>query len=456
MNKETKISELKQRREDLIKDINVITHKALNLLFEDKQKEAEPLDKQRLEMQQKVDAIDKEINALENEKIDNTPGVPVNINKTVDTQNSDIISVNVGKHNKSDRKTHNKTEISESKEVTALLFLYQYVKIFESKQINRTKLIEFWKDLERAISLRLVDKTAEIKHIAETLKKFDYSKKQINEQKTFINQISKQLHKKRNYIYIINRYNTTIKSGEPTKEKVNAVIRLINKYVKERRVSRDQVTDILNNLEYFKTHDLNVNDKIIKSLNGLGTINSTDLKKATFKTFVVTDPIFIKTLGPEIEEPFYLMTYGAGGAGKSTYSVLLAKYFANNNRKVLFVPVEEKISQKLQDKFERLEAFHRNIAINQNFEKAEKSFSNYDIVVIDSITALNLTPENFEKLQKKHPKTSFVLIFQSIKTGNFRGDNGWEHLCDIKHKFEYGIITPEKSRFGGNQQTKIY
>ncbi len=162
-----------------------------------------------------------------------------------------------------------------------------------------------------------------------------------------------------------------------------------------------------------------------------------------------------KTIGEEVEFPFHMMIYGKGGGGKSTYSIGFAAYLSKSLiKKVLYIADEEKLSFKLKEKFDRLNANNRNLDIIPTFN--ETMFGKYDFVFIDSVTSTGIDPDKLKKLKELYPTTSFILVFQTTKEGNFRGSKEWEHEVDVVVKFENGMATVEKSRFGAKGLTKIW
>jgi len=69
-----------------------------------------------------------------------------------------------------------------------------------------------------------------------------------------------------------------------------------------------------------------------------------------------------------------------------------------------------------------------------------EDLSKYDFVFLDSITKLKLTPSDLAVLEANYPNISFISIFQVTKSGNFRGNNGFQHEVDVV------IEIPEKGK----------
>ncbi|RLD83446.1 MAG: hypothetical protein DRJ10_03470 [Bacteroidetes bacterium] len=155
--------------------------------------------------------------------------------------------------------------------------------------------------------------------------------------------------------------------------------------------------------------------------------------------------------------PFHLMFYGTGGSGKSTLTIQLAHYLADqHNMKVLFVAKEGGISQTAQDKFKRLNAYHKNIFISDGASASlSHQLKNFDVAVLDSINELNLSPDDIRSIIEKHPNLSTIQIFKATKEGKFLGQNDFQHLVQAQFKCEDGFCYPEKNRFGGNETIEI-
>jgi len=148
--------------------------------------------------------------------------------------------------------------------------------------------------------------------------------------------------------------------------------------------------------------------------------------------------------------PFNMMIYGKGGSGKSSYAIQLATYLSKNlDKRVLYVADEEKVGYLLNEKLERFNAHNNNLDVVNSIDESINKFSDYYFVIFDSATNIGLLPENFENFVSQFPRTSFVAILQATKEGTFRGSNSWEHLFDVKIRFENGKSFTEKSwRFG--------
>ena len=207
----------------------------------------------------------------------------------------------------------------------------------------------------------------------------------------------------------------------------------------------------------FELTKLNKKNKTTKKpdLSAFGAISSVDLQKMKFKTLPFTGD-WLKLIGkPSV--PFQIMFYGKAGSGKSTITIQFAHYLAaNHNMKVLFVAKEEGVSETIQGKFNRLKAYHPNIVIidSEKWQDYLKVFP-VDVVVLDSVNELNISPDDLRLLTKKYPQLSTVQIFKATKEGKFLGQNDYSHLVQAQFRCEDKKCHVEKNRFGGSQSIDI-
>jgi len=257
--------------------------------------------------------------------------------------------------------------------------------------------------------------------------------------------------------------------GNLTDAQENACNMVISAYSLKEKTHHDNI-HIVNELKrkglsgiselgemYFDNDDLEFVDdlkkKSVESLNiDKKVINSNTLKGVYFETIKFKDD-YLELIG-EPSNPFYLMIYGSPGSGKSTFTIKFQKYLASqHNFKVLFWAKEEGLSRTTQEKFERLEAFDKNIFIA---EELPKDLSNYDFLVIDSVNDAKISDEEVEKIQKDFPNLSLIMVFQTTKDGKFRGENTWEHLVDTVIQVSNGKAITGKNRFGAKGEVDIF
>jgi hypothetical protein len=191
--------------------------------------------------------------------------------------------------------------------------------------------------------------------------------------------------------------------------------------------------------------------KNIAGLSGFGIVSSQDLAKMSFKTLEFTGKYKDLIGNPTI--PFQIMVYGLPGSGKSTLGINLAKYLADGHQmKVLYLAKEEGISGTSQEKFIRLNAVHPNIDIT---EKMPETLNNYDVLVIDSVNEMNMTPDNIRSILANNPRLSTIQVFKATKEGKFLGQSDFAHLCQAEIRCLDGKAQAQKNRFGGNKEIEI-
>lgn len=134
---------------------------------------------------------------------------------------------------------------------------------------------------------------------------------------------------------------------------------------------------------------------------------------------------------------FSAMIFAKPKMGKSNLAIQWAGYLAKNHGTVLYVAKEEGIDNTLKDKLIAMGAAHPDL---DGSGYLPDDLSGYDFVFLDSITKLGLTPSDLSQLEARYPNISFISIFQVTKSGNFRGNNGFQHEVDVV------IEIPEKGK----------
>jgi len=124
----------------------------------------------------------------------------------------------------------------------------------------------------------------------------------------------------------------------------------------------------------------------------------------------------------------------------------------DHNFKVLYLAKEEGVSNTIQEKFKRLNAFHPNIYITADMPD---DLSYFDLLVIDSVNEMNMSPDDIRKIQLSYPNLSTWQIFKATKEGKFLGLSDFGHLCQAELVCSDGHCQAQKNRFGGNDFVKI-
>ena len=147
---------------------------------------------------------------------------------------------------------------------------------------------------------------------------------------------------------------------------------------------------------------------------------------------------------------FYAVLTGSPGQGKSTFSVQFANYYKKNHGRVLLMAAEQRgVNKPLQNLLKSYKAdFDIETAPQKyNTEKWIEVSKKYNLVIIDSATNLNLSPEQIEHVRTQAKDTGFLVILQSTKDGNYKGSTEWEHNCDIFMEAKEMKIYQKKSRY---------
>lgn len=192
-------------------------------------------------------------------------------------------------------------------------------------------------------------------------------------------------------------------------------------------------------------------DMALRGLLGLGglggvdgPISSTALATCNFRTIQLS-PQLRKLLG-EPEDPFKILIHGLPGSGKTTLAMRIAHSLAEYNQlRVLFVSAEEGVSYKAKKRIDQLELYSPNMYISAELPA---NLQPYDVVAIDSITTLGISPEELRDLYRSNPSVSFILVSQSTKSGTARGSLEYEHDADITIRCDVMVAHVVKNRFG--------
>lgn len=172
--------------------------------------------------------------------------------------------------------------------------------------------------------------------------------------------------------------------------------------------------------------------KVETNLNGVDRVpektilNSLDVVNLNFEKLGFTGK-WLELIGNP-SKGFSAMIFGKPKMGKSYLAVEFAGYLARNHGKVLYVAREEGIDDTLQEKLEDKNVAHPKLDVSNYLPD---DLSSYDFVFLDSVTKLGLSPTDLNKLDKDYPDISFIHIFQTTKTGNFRGNNEFQHDVDV-------------------------
>jgi hypothetical protein len=193
--------------------------------------------------------------------------------------------------------------------------------------------------------------------------------------------------------------------------------------------------------------------------NPIRKLSGKDIANMSFKSYKFI-PEWKELLG-EPSKPFIGMIYGDAKAGKSYFAMRLAQYLTMFGE-VAYFAVEEGLSGTTQQKIKATEADDIILEQAEKIEDVIEALENgrYSFAVIDSVSTLNMTPEDFKGLTCKFPNVSFLVILHSTKSNNFAGKKTWKHDVQfILEVIKTGLRTTKiecTGRFGVGEKTIEY
>lgn len=131
------------------------------------------------------------------------------------------------------------------------------------------------------------------------------------------------------------------------------------------------------------------------------------------------------------ERNLQLAIYGKPKNGKTVFSMQLANQLARHGT-VLYNLADQGFSLSTQ-KILKITGLNKNPNVYFSDGRtladleAKIQEGKYDFVFIDLINKYKLTPDEFDAFRKKHRDIGFILVFESTKDGNFKGDQAWTH-----------------------------
>jgi hypothetical protein len=198
-----------------------------------------------------------------------------------------------------------------------------------------------------------------------------------------------------------------------------------------------------------------VNDPRQASLFGKKPATSNRKPKTLSGIDYTYTPIQLGPYKPDFERLFsdtVVGIFGLPGHGKTTYLLKLAQYFATQGKKVLFVAREEYGRSEFDIKLKEHNIGHPNLTFNRVIDPEELKAA--DIVFLDSVNALGLNAKRIEEIYLEYPNKLWFLILQSIKSGNFRGSQEWEHVVSVFGEIQNRKLILRKNRLDPNNSAK--
>jgi predicted ATP-dependent serine protease len=128
------------------------------------------------------------------------------------------------------------------------------------------------------------------------------------------------------------------------------------------------------------------------------------------------------------------MIYGLPKNGKTSFVIQFVKKLTPI-APVLYDFAEQKLSATTQSLLKEHEADNINdlyVADITELEDLKKALDTgkFGFCVIDLIRDMNVESDEFKEVMDKYSDISFILVFSSTKTGNFKGANDWQHDID--------------------------
>lgn len=216
----------------------------------------------------------------------------------------------------------------------------------------------------------------------------------------------------------------------------------------------EEITTVAEAKKMFKAYGDNV--KPVKKKAGLGGTMSVSQAANSQFDLLGLDGAYEKMIG-EACRPTSFFIYGAGGSGKSTFTLQFAYYLAQKRNKVAYVAGEQYGTPVFSKMLKRL-----GITDLDTFVIAKDLVSidpkQYQVIVIDSKDSLGIDHLQFESLQKKYPQLSWAILSQATKDGGFTGSEKWRNLVDTMIYCENGTAKTgtDKNRWGGKGQIRVY
>lgn len=230
----------------------------------------------------------------------------------------------------------------------------------------------------------------------------------------------------------------------------NLKYKVINEYTNKQKLRADYIAkqeEIFNLKEEIESlqngydlEQLQYSNKIIKA---------DDFANIEFDLYKLDDD-FEKVFGHPCKY-FIAMLHGAKGSFKSSFALKFASYFAKKFGEVCYLSIEEGLSPSFQNKIKRYTEGNIYISEERLPSKIKNNISSqYDLIIIDSVSQGNFDLKDIEQIisKRKQNNTSFLLIFQQTKDGDYKGGAEFGHLVDIVLKAENGIIKVDgKNRY---------
>jgi hypothetical protein len=245
-----------------------------------------------------------------------------------------------------------------------------------------------------------------------------------------------------------------LKCETPTTDLEKSVVNSLTNYIKKGtcRISEQALNGIYQAVGETPTEKKGVKKNVVQNANVI--VNSLDFAEMEFETLPFTGD-FERLIGTPTAN-FVAMVFGSPGGGKTTLCLMLAEYLCNNHDKqAIFSTIEEGINHTFQAKLKRIKAAHKNLSIANHLPENLEPF---DVIILDSVNKFGFDSKKLHSLRQEYPEKIWIWIFQTTKNGLFKGEQEYEHDCDVVVKVLGGVATTEdqKNRFGGHDTLVVY
>ena len=194
-----------------------------------------------------------------------------------------------------------------------------------------------------------------------------------------------------------------------------------------------------------------------KDLNLDGLVTGDELMQLNFETLDLSGKW--AELMQEPAKNLRIAVYGKPKNGKTGACVDFASELAKHGT-VLYNFADQGINKNTQDLWQMF-GLHQNknaeLYGGRDLNKLESFIATgkFDFVIIDLVNAYidndNLKAADFEsRFLKKYPNVSFIMILESTKSGDFKGEQKWMHLPDAVIDVE-DFVMRNRGRYGAGE-----
>lgn len=129
---------------------------------------------------------------------------------------------------------------------------------------------------------------------------------------------------------------------------------------------------------------------------------------------------------------FFMLISGSPKSGKSTLALIFSNYLKQFGN-VMFFAVDEKFGLTLQNKIIRYKISEIQFSKAKNKYEISNVLadSDYNFVFIDSLNQTGMSFGDLEELRFIYPKTSFIIILQTVGSREHKSNHLFKHACDI-------------------------